>query len=310
MELYIWKGDWGLPSIDTACLEVMAYAKFSGAPLKTREVRRPWSGTGSLPVMRHGPQTKLTRFQDVVAYLRKQNYSADVQMTPQQASDATAYAAMLRYKLKPALMYQWWVDAQNYVELTRPWYARALGFPLNYVLPGQMQRSATAALNTKLEGLDLEGDQAQIALFREAQECMTTLSQRLGKEPFFFGQSPTSLDAVVFAHLAPLLQAPFPSNALQNHLKACDNLAAFVTRIMQRYFPLKDGANSGDTAGTTKASSSEEFSFSWLNSLLSVGVATAAMLAYALFSGLVQVEYTDDEPASKDKEKEAESSLD
>ncbi|KAH9370453.1 hypothetical protein HPB48_000301 [Haemaphysalis longicornis] len=206
--------------------------------------------------MRHGPQTKLTRFQDVVAYLRKQNYSADVQMTPQQASDATAYAAMLRYKLKPALMYQWWVDAQNYVELTRPWYAKALGFPLNYVLPGQMQRSATAALNTKLEGLDLEGDQAQIALFREAQECMTTLSQRLGKEPFFFGQSPTSLDAVVFAHLAPLLQAPFPSNALQNHLKACDNLAAFVTRIMQRYFPLKDGANSGDTAGTTKASSS------------------------------------------------------
>lgn len=230
-------------------------------------------------------------------------------MTPQQASDAKAYAAMLRHKLKPALMYQWWVDAQNYVELTRPWYARALGFPLNYVLPGQMQRSATAALNTKLEGFDLEGDQAQIALFREAQECMTTLSQRLGKEPFFFGQSPTSLDAVVFAHLAPLLQAPFPSNALQNHLKACDNLAAFVTRIMQRYFPLKDGASSGDAAGTTKTTSSSEFSFSWLNSLLSVGVATAAMVAYALFSGLVQVEYTDDEPASKDKEK-AESSLD
>lgn len=308
MELYIWKGDWGLPSIDTACLEVMAYAKFSGAPLKTREVRRPWSG--SLPVMRHGPQTKLTRFQDVVAYLRKQNYSADVQMTAQQASDATAYACMLRHKLKPALMYQWWVDAQNYVELTRPWYARALGFPLNYVLPGQMQRSATAALNTKLDGFDLEGEQAQIALFREAQECMTTLSQRLGKEPFFFGQSPTSLDAVVFAHLAPLLQAPFPSNALQNHLKACDNLAAFVTRIMQRYFPLKDGASSGDAAGTTKTASSEDLSFSWLNSLLSVGVATAAMLAYALFSGLVQVEYKDDEPVSKDKEKEAESSLD
>lgn len=230
-------------------------------------------------------------------------------MTAQQASDATAYTAMLKHKLKPALMYQWWVDAQNYVELTRPWYAKALGFPFNYLLPGQMQRSATAALNTRLEGFDLDGDQAQIALFKEAQECMTTLSQRLGKEPFFFGQSPTSLDAVVFAHLAPLLQAPFPSNALQNHLKACDNLAAFVTRIMQRYFPLKDGGSSGDTVGTTKTASSEE-SFSWFSSLLSVGVATVAMVAYALLSGLVQVEYTDDEPASKDKEKEAESSLD
>lgn len=300
MEVYIWKGDWGLPSIDTACLEVMAYAKFSGAPLKTREVRRPWFG--SLPVMRHGPETKLTKFQDVVAYLRKQNYSADVQLTPQQASDAKAYIAMLRQKLKPALLYQWWVDAQNYVELTRPWYAKALGFPFNYIIPGQMQRAATAVLNSKLQGFDLEGDQAQIALFKEAQECMTTLSQRLGKEPFFFGQSPTSLDAIVFAHLAPLLRAPFPSCALQNHLKACDNLAAFVTRIMLRYFSVKD-TGSGDSVASK--ASTEEFSFSWLNSLISVGVATVAMLSYALLSGLVQVEYTEEEPPPMDSRDKA-----
>lgn len=295
MEVYIWKGDWGLPSIDTACLEVLAYAKFSGAPLKTREVRRPWFG--SLPVMRHGPETKLTKFQDIVAYLRKQNYSADVQLTPQQASDAKAYIAMLRQKLKPALLYQWWVDAQNYVELTRPWYAKALGFPFNYVMPGQMQRAATAVLNSKLQGFDLEGDQAQIALFKDAQECMTTLSQRLGKEQFFFGQSPTSLDAIVFAHLAPLLRAPFPSCALQNHLKACDNLAAFVTRITQRYFSVKD-TGSGDS-GASKVSK-EEFSFSWLNTLVSVSVATVAMVSYALLSGLVQVEYTEEEPPPTD----------
>ncbi|KAH7962005.1 hypothetical protein HPB52_013959 [Rhipicephalus sanguineus] len=217
MEVYIWKGDWGLPSIDTACLEV--------------------------------------------------------------------------------LLYQWWVDAQNYVELTRPWYAKALGFPFNYVIPGQMQRAAAAVLDSKLQGFDLEGDQAQIALFKEAQECMTTLSQRLGKEQFFFGQSPTSLDAIVFAHLAPLLRAPFPNCALQNHLKACDNLAAFVTRITQRYFSVKD-TGSGDS-GASKVSS-EEFSFSWLNSLISVGVATVAMVSYALLSGLVQVEYTEEEPPPMD----------
>ncbi|XP_077514298.1 metaxin-1 isoform X2 [Amblyomma americanum] len=269
MELYVWKGDWGLPSIDTACLEIMAYAKFSGAPLKIREIRRPWFG--SLPVMRHGPQTKLTKFRDVIAYLRRQNYSADVQMTSQQSSDATAYAAMLNHKLKPALM----------------------------------QRDATAVLNSRLHGFDLEGEQAQIALFKEAQECLTTLSQRLGKEPFFFGQSPTSLDAIVFAHLAPLLCAPFPSCALQNHLKACDNLASFVTRIMQRYFPLKD-VSSGDS-GASKPST-EDFSFSWLNTLVSFGVATVAMLSYALLSGLVQVEYTREEPPpppSKDSREKA-----
>lgn len=44
---------------------------------------------------------------------------------------------------------------------------------------------------------------------------------------------------------------------------------------------------SGDS-GASKVST-EEFSFSWLNSLISVGVATVAMLSYALLSGLVQV---------------------
>ena len=48
---------------------------------------------------------------------------------------------------------------------------------------------------------------------------------------------PTSLDAVVFSHLAPLLKAPLPSAQLQQHLKACDNLCSFCSRIVQRYFP-------------------------------------------------------------------------
>ena len=33
MELEAWSGDWGLPSIDAECLKILAFAKFSGAPL-------------------------------------------------------------------------------------------------------------------------------------------------------------------------------------------------------------------------------------------------------------------------------------
>lgn len=65
------------------------------------------------------------------------------------------------------------------------------------------------------------------------------LSTKLGDKDYFYGQAPCSLDAVVFSHLAPLLKAPIPSAALQNHLKACPNLTRYVGRILQRYF-LKD----------------------------------------------------------------------
>ncbi|EEC14182.1 metaxin, putative [Ixodes scapularis] len=302
MELNIWKGDWGLPSIDTACLEALAYAKFSGAPLIINEVRRPWFAT--LPIMRHGPSTRITKFEDMVAHFRKQNYSADIQLTAQQSSDVRAYTAMLRQKLKPALLYLWWVDAKNYVELTRPWYARALAFPLNYVLPGQMQRDAMAALQCKLELLDLEGKQAETALLKEAQECLTTLSQRLGKDTFFFGKRPTSLDAVVFAHLAPLLKAPFPNAALQNHLKACENLAAFVGRILQQYFPpaSADSEKGDRPGGGSPGSSDTDFNFSWLNTTLSVAFAAGAMLIYAVTSGLIQIEFQEAEKEAQDED--------
>lgn len=73
-------------------------------------------------------------------------------------------------------------------------------------------------------------------MYSAAEKCLTALSIRLGDSDFFFGNHPTSLDAVVYAYLAPLMKAPFPSNVLQNHAKACVNLLKFVNRISNRYF--------------------------------------------------------------------------
>lgn len=37
-------------------------------------------------------------------------------------------------------IHTFWIDAKNYVEVTRKWYAEAMPFPLNFFLPGRMQR--------------------------------------------------------------------------------------------------------------------------------------------------------------------------
>lgn len=77
-----------------------------------------------------------------------------------------------------------------------------------------------------------------LQLLSDAEKCLTALSVRLGEEKFFFGKSPTSLDAIVYSYIAPLVKVPFQQCALQNHLKACPNLMAFVSRISRAYFPL------------------------------------------------------------------------
>lgn len=72
MEASVWSSDWGLASIDPRCLQMMAYAKFSGAPLQVRETDNPfWTPNGDLPVFSHTSNVKkLTEFGPFVTHLR------------------------------------------------------------------------------------------------------------------------------------------------------------------------------------------------------------------------------------------------
>lgn len=51
---------------------------------------------------------------------------------------------------------------------------------------------------------------------------------------------PSSLDAYVFGHLAPILRCKLPNGKLQQHLRSLDNLSSFCTNILLLYFP-RDG---------------------------------------------------------------------
>ncbi|XP_059406096.1 metaxin-3 isoform X5 [Carassius carassius] len=73
-------------------------------------------------------------------------------------------------------------------------------------------------------------------IYSEAKECLNLLSHRLGNFHFFFGDTPTSLDAFVFGHIAPLIKAPLPSGQLQKHLNQLDNLCQFCNAILKNYF--------------------------------------------------------------------------
>lgn len=291
MELDVWTGDWGLSSVDLYCLEVMAYAKFAAVPLQVCVTNNPFrTPSGTLPVFRHGKQT-LTDFSDIVSYLRKKNFSCDFGLTPKQCAECVAYVKFLREKLYPALQYVWWVDSKNYLEMSRPWYAKALPFPLNYFYPGRYERHAKDMMETLYE-CPWDDMAVETGVYGEAEKCLTTLSVRLGESEFFFGTHPTSLDATVYAYLAPLLKAPFLNAALQNHLKACSNLVKFVVRISQRYFShsLQDyEAKKSTEPSKTKEENENDFPHKRRNQILAGICATTAMATFALSTGLIEI---------------------
>ncbi|XP_004403012.1 PREDICTED: metaxin-1 isoform X2 [Odobenus rosmarus divergens] len=260
MELFCWSGGWGLPSVDLDSLAVLTYARFTGAPLKVHKITSPWqSPSGTLPALRTSHGEVISVPHKIITHLRKE-------------------------------IHTFWVDTKNYVEVTRKWYAEAMPFPLNFFLPGRMQRQF-------MERLQLLGgkhgpeneEELEKELYQEARECLTLLSQRLGSQKFFFGDAPASLDAFVFGYLALLLQAKLPSGKLQAHLRGLQNLCAYCTHILSLYFPW-DGAEVPPPRQTPAGPETEEEPYRRRNQILSVLAGLAAMVGYALLSGIVSIQ--------------------
>lgn len=71
----------------------------------------------------------------------------------------------------------------------------------------------------------------------EAKKCISDLATKLGNKNYFFGNTPSSFDAVVYGYLAPLLNVPVPVSPLQAYLKEQDNLVKFVKKVTNSFFP-------------------------------------------------------------------------
>lgn len=237
IELLCWGGDWDLPSVQTDSLTVLAYAKFAGAELTVKFVDWTWRTiTASVPQI-HYEGTTVTEPTQILNFLRKQRFNADFELTAKQGADTMAYIALLEEKLRPALLHTFWVDAENYANLTRPWFTSHSPFPLNFFVPGrQASLALSRILLTKAESPLLNITEVEGKIYSEAKECLNLLSHRLGNFNFFFGDTPTSLDAFVFGHIAPLIKAPLPSGQLQKHLNQLDNLCQFCNTILKNYF--------------------------------------------------------------------------
>lgn len=237
MELRCWGGGWGLPSVHTESLIVLAYSKFSGAQVTASPIDWTWKTlTATVPELMCG-ESSVTEPTQILNFLRKQRFNADYELTARQGADTLAYIALLEEKLRPALLHTFWVDAENYANVTRPWFASHSPFPLNFVVPiRQANIALSRILLTKGEYPLNKINEIEAKLYSDAKECLNLLSYRLGSAIYFFGSSPTSLDAFVFGFLAPLYKAGLPSSPLQSHLRQLENLTQFCENILDVYF--------------------------------------------------------------------------
>ncbi|XP_046357275.1 metaxin-1-like isoform X1 [Haliotis cracherodii] len=300
LELQVWKGDWGLPSVDPNCLAVLAYCRFSGVPVRVRKTGNTFrSPSGEFPMLKHKGITE-TKVAEIFSFLRKKNWGSDFELTNKQSADVIAFSSLLEEKLLPAVLHLWWIDGKTFTDFTRPWYARIIPFPLNFYVPGRKQKDANLRVFLSKGGENVTDSEVEGKIYRDAKECLNHLSYKLGSQEFFFGKTPSSLDALVFGYLAPILKAPLPNNQIQNHLKGCDNLCSLVNKILQRYFPpdpeeqeAKRKKEAEEKRRNTN-SDAAEFPNKRRNMVLAAVFALTTMVGYAFMSGLIRLDFAEE----------------
>lgn len=224
-------------------------------------------------------------------HLKRTGFNLDAALKGEAVSDVVPFRALIEEKLLPAVLYTLWMDAENYSAVTHQLYAKSCQLPLNFIVPVRMQKREEALLRTlkfwEEEGV-VDEKTVESALIAPACRVVAELSEYLGAKEFLFGDTPSSLDALLFALLAPLTKlTKLNSNKLRSELKKSINICQYIDRILKNNFKSEPSTypsiSSADSSSPDEASASDSELFDWkYDVVLPVSVAGIVMASYAI----------------------------
>ncbi|KAK4881847.1 hypothetical protein RN001_005166 [Aquatica leii] len=287
MELWVWVGDFGLVSINSECISTVAYIKLTKAPVKIHFSRNPYNLlSGEYPIFRH-KQVTLYNYSDIINYLKKHNYNMDSKLSSKQVSKSYTLTNMIMASLRPLLEYTFWINNCNYKRLTSAWYYNVVIFPFNHIYSSNRRKLAYGLVENTCQCMD----RIENVLQQEAEDCLLCLSYALEKNEYFFGDKPTSLDAVVFAYIVPAIKIPFPINPLLKALDSHPFLKRFIKRFNEKIFDKVEQNNKylnyTKSGLNMKYDEDEETPMSWSSKILIMGTAVCAMVLYAMSKDII-----------------------
>lgn len=168
----------------------------------------------------------------VIHALRVRGFDMDDHLRAVSVADTEAYSALVEEAVLPATRAALWLDSKAYNKHIRPLLAAGLPFPLDTTLPEQRRRAVEAWTSARQP----HGAHGEDGALARASDAIRALAERLGDGPYFFGDRPSTLDAVVFAYLAVPFFAPLRSNRLAASIATYPNLTRFLTHVLTNFF--------------------------------------------------------------------------
>jgi metaxin len=183
-----------------------------------------------LPVLKYGCFVA-AEFDNIVNLLETKEIFLSGHLTENQKFEMRPLIRLTEKIFSNAEQYISFVDKKVLAEVTNPRNGSVFPWPLNHIQNYRKKRHVLKQLDLfDWKSLTMEEVEEQVG------KCCNILSVQLAKNDYFFGESPTELDALVFGHLFSIFTMKLPNIVLAKTINQFPHLVAFCKRIENIYF--------------------------------------------------------------------------
>ncbi|XP_026741955.1 uncharacterized protein LOC113504066 isoform X2 [Trichoplusia ni] len=225
---------------NASCLAVQAFLKMCNLPF---EVEMRWnaefmSPSGRVPFIKCGAFV-VSELEPIVQFAANKGVTLCARLTTEEKAEMRAYMSLITNVLVNAELYISWVDNDTFNAVTKVRNSSVYPWPLGW-LQTRAKRNAVIKRLKALHWYDKTLDQ----VLADVEQCCNSLSQRLGDRDYFFGATPTPLDALVYGHMRAILSATGAKVALMikcitssllRHLLRCINITQMTMTAQEEY---------------------------------------------------------------------------
>lgn len=213
------------------CLKLETHLKMAGLPYESVALNDP----------RKAPKKKLPYIEDegkiiadsglIIDYLSgKYGNKLDMSLTVEQQALALGIRRMLEDHFIYALLYFRWVDQKGWDKMKGAFF-KGLPFPLSLIVPEKVRK--TVKTRVFLQGM---GAHSREEIARLGHQDILAIATLLENRPYFFGEKPTSIDAVIFAFMNNIVNAKLES-PLKTSADMYPVIKNYCDRIRATYYP-------------------------------------------------------------------------
>jgi glutathione S-transferase len=224
-------GAWGLPSVSPFCLKLDAWLRMAGVEHVSVTAPTPFGGPkGKAPWIEHDGR-KIGDSTLIIQYLKeKLGVDTDAHLNAEQRGMAVAIHRMIDENLYWVMVNDRWNTPENW-PILKSTVLGGIPASIRAIMAPFARRGVLKQL--KGHGMGCHSAKEIVAIGKRDIDALAAI---LGDKPYFFGDTPSEIDAVAYGQLANIHCVEFAS-PMKAVIAGHANLVAFIERFRARFYP-------------------------------------------------------------------------